>query len=468
MGRRLDLVGQIFDRLTVVKDSGKRSSGDIMWECVCTCGNVVYVRGASLKNKLTKSCGCLNNENAAELGRKSKLDLTGQKFGYLTVIKDSGLRAGKAVIWICKCDCGKEKNIRRASLVAGRTKSCGCMKGKMAASTYSKHFPEGSVEAQDISERRKTTAKDHYGVENVMDNPEIFKKARENLADYWEKNGYQSKPEREIHEYVQSLGLTTKHCYIGNRDLDVYIPEKSIGIEHNGLYYHREGKSNIMDKNYHLNKTELAKKHGIRLIHIWGHEWQFRRTQVKNYLKSALGMNNIKIGARKCELREIDKVIAWEFIDQHHIQPPNKMTILALGLYFEQKLISVATFSKHHRGTDKIVLDRFVCCNNCTISGGLSKFTKYASNCFKQDLITWAHRTISEGTGYLNSGWLQEDILEPDYFYINPSGKVIPKQNFKHLTKVKTGRTEAEHVKDINLTKIWDCGKIRFIYNYLP
>lgn len=53
------LVGQVFDRLTVIKDSGLRDrSGAIKWECACACGNTVYVRGVSLKRGEYRSCGC--------------------------------------------------------------------------------------------------------------------------------------------------------------------------------------------------------------------------------------------------------------------------------------------------------------------------------------------------------------------------------------------------------------------------
>lgn len=52
-----------------------------------------------------------------------KHDLTKQVFAHLTVIKQSESRKG---YWICKCDCGKLKEVRTTHLVRGATKSCGC------------------------------------------------------------------------------------------------------------------------------------------------------------------------------------------------------------------------------------------------------------------------------------------------------------------------------------------------------
>jgi hypothetical protein len=61
MGKKIDLTNKIFNRLTVLKDTGKRNKcGHIIWECLCECGNITEVESHSLKNGNTKSCGCLS------------------------------------------------------------------------------------------------------------------------------------------------------------------------------------------------------------------------------------------------------------------------------------------------------------------------------------------------------------------------------------------------------------------------
>ena len=54
------------------------------------------------------------------------LRLVGKRFGWLTVIEDTGKRKNGFVVWICQCDCGGLKEVRTTSLRAGATKSCGC------------------------------------------------------------------------------------------------------------------------------------------------------------------------------------------------------------------------------------------------------------------------------------------------------------------------------------------------------
>lgn len=58
-------------------------------------------------------------------------DLTGEKFGRLTVIKRD-YSANNQTKWICKCECGKEKSVLASNLKRGLTKSCGCLSAEQA------------------------------------------------------------------------------------------------------------------------------------------------------------------------------------------------------------------------------------------------------------------------------------------------------------------------------------------------
>lgn len=55
-------------------------------------------------------------------------DLTGQRFGKLTVISmmEAGYKNSRYRYWLCRCDCGKEKAVMATNLTGGSTKSCGC------------------------------------------------------------------------------------------------------------------------------------------------------------------------------------------------------------------------------------------------------------------------------------------------------------------------------------------------------
>ncbi len=70
------------------------------------------------------------------------IDLTGQKFGYLTVLQKTGERThgkSKAIIWKCVCDCGQICYVSTNKLKSGHTKSCGCYAKKIASDTHRIH-----------------------------------------------------------------------------------------------------------------------------------------------------------------------------------------------------------------------------------------------------------------------------------------------------------------------------------------
>lgn len=134
-----DLIGQKFGRLTVVRKTDGRNNKNIIWECLCDCGNVCYISSQCLQNGDTKSCGCLKKEQCSRIGKTKKIDLTGQKFGRLTVIKESD-RIKNRVVWLCRCDCGNEKNVVAEHLTSGKVKSCGCLLKECGAEVSRKYL----------------------------------------------------------------------------------------------------------------------------------------------------------------------------------------------------------------------------------------------------------------------------------------------------------------------------------------
>lgn len=57
---------------------------------------------------------------------KKPIDITGMKFGRLTVIRYTHSNDDKKACWDCICDCGNKINTTGKSLRSGNTKSCGC------------------------------------------------------------------------------------------------------------------------------------------------------------------------------------------------------------------------------------------------------------------------------------------------------------------------------------------------------
>lgn len=158
MGRRgkpqQNLVGQRFNHLTVLEMLPGNLSCKPSVLCQCDCGNTVIAVTGNLKTGNTKSCGCMKHghggprkkveqlvERTPDQCRRlsPKADLTGQRFGMITVTGFAGRDRNGKPVFDCVCDCGKTCLIRGSSLTEGNTKSCGCYRAIKAREINTTH-----------------------------------------------------------------------------------------------------------------------------------------------------------------------------------------------------------------------------------------------------------------------------------------------------------------------------------------
>jgi len=69
----------------------------------------------------------------------NRLDLTGQRFGRLKVVKRADRTKSRDYRWLCKCDCGHETLVLTTSLTAGATRSCGCLRKEVTSNLTRVH-----------------------------------------------------------------------------------------------------------------------------------------------------------------------------------------------------------------------------------------------------------------------------------------------------------------------------------------
>lgn len=119
--QREDLTGKTFNKLKVLKEVGKDNRG-YLWECECECGNTTIASTTDLKRNWKKSCGC------QQLMVLNKKQYEGQTFGLLTVLRELPERQNQRVMWECQCKCGKITKVSTSDLTNGHTTSCGCRK----------------------------------------------------------------------------------------------------------------------------------------------------------------------------------------------------------------------------------------------------------------------------------------------------------------------------------------------------
>lgn len=123
-----DLTNKQFGRWKVLYRANNDKYGAVRWHCKCECGTEKDVLGKTLRNGTSISCGCYMIEQASDKGKQTAKDMTGLKFGKLTVLKRYGTNDDNKATWLCKCDCGNTTIVSGRHLRDGTTLSCGCLR----------------------------------------------------------------------------------------------------------------------------------------------------------------------------------------------------------------------------------------------------------------------------------------------------------------------------------------------------
>ena len=120
--RLKELSGKVFGNWKVLFRDKENKGRAAFWKCECVCGTKKSIRSGHLLSGDSKSCGCLRER-----------DLTGLKFNSWTVLKKIEKENPKEWLgnkYLCRCDCGNEKELLGGSITSGASKTCGCWQVK--------------------------------------------------------------------------------------------------------------------------------------------------------------------------------------------------------------------------------------------------------------------------------------------------------------------------------------------------
>ena len=286
-----------------------------------------------------------------------------------------------------------------------------------------------------------------------------------------------SNAENELFDIIKNKfpdAIQNDRKLISPLELDIVIPSKKIAIEYCGLYWHSEKAGK--DRNYHLNKLNECNKKGYNLITIFEDEWLENKKIVLSRLFNILGMSEAnKIYARKCEIKEINTKLKNDFLNEHHIQGSDRSRI-KLGAFYNNKLVSVMTFSKPSiakggNSKDGVwELNRFCSHKDYQVIGiGSKLFTYYIGNYTYTEIFTYGDKRWSKGNLYKKLGFEYIHDSEPNYWYI-VQNKRYHRFNFRKsilknkLENFDENLTEIENMNNNGYYRIFDCGSTKFSY----
>ncbi len=288
-----------------------------------------------------------------------------------------------------------------------------------------------------------------------------------------------SKEEKEILDFIYSIYprekiITNTRTIIPPHEIDIFLPELNIGIEYNGLYWHSEiYKPN---KNYHYKKFMDSQNNNIKLIQIFSDEWINKKEIVKSRIKNLIGVNENKIYARKCIIKEVNSKDKNKFLNINHIQGEDRSKI-KLGLYYNNVLVSIMTFGNPRKAIGKInkveentfELIRFCSELNTNVVGGASRLLKYFIKHYNPNKIySFAdNRWSSFNSVYTKLGFILKNKSLPGYWYTKNFTERIHRYNFNKNKLKKMGfeinkNTEHEIMNMLKYYKVWDCGVSRY------
>lgn len=283
---------------------------------------------------------------------------------------------------------------------------------------------------------------------------------------------YQSKGERELYEFILSLGLSAKQndrSILNGQELDIVIEDKKIAIEYNGVFWHSEG--NGKTRSYHKQKYVLAKQQGYRLVQIWENEWITSRSKIEARLKHILCSSNTKIFARKCVVERLSADQYRPFLELHHTQGNCSGVTLAYGLIYNQRLVAVMTFGKSRFEQNKWELLRYA--SSCAVVGGASKLFKAMINdATPREVVSYSDLRWGDGNVYQTIGMVFVHETPPNYHYFHAS-KPLTLMSRVRFQKHKLGAILADYNPDMsewdnmkrnNYDRIWDCGHAKYTY----
>ena len=232
-----------------------------------------------------------------------------------------------------------------------------------------------------------------------------------------------STQESEISEFVSAqdpdLKIQRNIKILGRQEIDIFIPEKMVGLEYNGLYWHSE---KFLGKRKHLEKYLAAKEKGIRLIQIFGDEWADKKEIVQSIVLNSLGLSVQRYDARKCKVVLSDssnRSRFEDFFETNHISG-NARFFYAAGLELDGELVQAVSLRRPFIKKYGKVLELARSCVKCfcTVRGGFAKLLSVVREEFRSDtILSYADLRFGDGNVYLKNGFELVGRTPPDYSY---------------------------------------------------
>jgi hypothetical protein len=301
-----------------------------------------------------------------------------------------------------------------------------------------------------------------------------------------------SSMESEVYDFITSL-IPDINIQMRNRrliaplEIDIYLPDYKVAIECNPTYTHNStvppfgDRTKVLPPYYHKEKSDLCKKQGIFLFHIFGYEWTNKQDVIKSMLANLLGVTGRKIHARDTYVDVISYNDATKFLNKNHRQGYMTSKVrLGLRVKDTNELVSLMTFNKPRKGIGKTSddvleweLGRFCNVLNTNVVGGASKLFKYfIKNYEYSKIVSFSDIAHTKGNLYDVLGFTAISESSPGYVWVNIftdmylTRTACRKNNLRNLFDDQNidieNKTETMIMAEHGFVQVFDCGVIRW------
>lgn len=290
--------------------------------------------------------------------------------------------------------------------------------------------------------------------------------------------------EREVLDFIKDhydgeVVSNTRSIGPERHELDIYLPEKGIGIEYNGCYYH----SDLMKhRNYHKIKQDYFKEQGISVFFVWDYDWndEVKQKIIKRMILRKIGCSEEPTySARKLNVVQASAPEVRDFLDQNHIQGHVRGSNLTYCLdHPDGERVAVMCFKLT---SGEYELTRYATSGN--VRGGFTKLL----TAFKREVgkgvvcNSFCDLQMFDGKAYETAGFEPIKVTPPDYKVYHRLLGITHKSNWRRINiprrlkeldkteKVNFNpdknidpRSERDIQNEVNALRVFDCGKVKY------
>ena len=323
---------------------------------------------------------------------------------------------------------------------------------------------------------------ERYGVSNAATLPECRQRIRDSLTKtfmenygctcYWTSkdrtkayNCVHSKPNELFANLLNTNDIDFEREFpLIRKVFDFKVGKNLIEINpsatHNSTWgiFTQEG----VDKYYHRDKSQLAEDNGYRCIHVW--DWD----DIDKIIMQLKPRETVY--ARKCEVRDVDLSTTREYLNTYHLQGYAKDSI-RLGLYYDDKLVSIMTFGKpRYNKNCEYELIRY--CSSYNVVGGAEKlFSYFVKHYDPQSIISYCDWSKFNGDVYIKLGFTFKGYSIGKHWYNMKTGKhitdnLLRQRGFDQLFGTNYGKGTSNEVLmlEAGFVEIFDAGQSTYIW----